>query len=132
MYDTDDASMRERIWLLAAGDRMTVSAHIRGAATPGQYMASRSLCTRTKNTGGRHDGLPRRCLSGGAKTVKAKNAMTGSINRYVDSLPELTLRSSSQRDEREASALVTARSQLEVMVFEGNIPAQGSALQPIR
>jgi len=56
--------------------------------------------------------------------------MAGSINRYVDSLPGLTLRSSRQRDERNAWSLVTDSVQLDETVFEGEIPTQGSALQP--
>lgn len=80
---------------------------------------------------GWHDGLPRRCLPGGVKTVKTTNVMTVSINPYVDSLPGLTLRSSGQRDEREVHPLVTVGGQLDDTVFEGDISTQGSALQPI-
>ena len=130
--DMDDAWMREELWLLAVGVRMSPPAQPVGDATMCRYVASGSLWTRAKNKGGWHDGLPRRCLSGSAKTVKALNAMTGSMNPYVGSLPEPKLRSSSQREEREAGALVTAWSQPEVMVFEGETPTQGSALQPIR
>lgn len=100
------------------------------ASTLCQRAMSGRLCTRAKDMEGWHGGLPHRCFPGGAKTAQATNVTADSTNHYGDSLPGQILRSSRQRDERSAATLVTGTPQLDTAVFEGEIPTQGSALQP--